>query len=173
MRALRMKWVSFSTAAFCVLLVADVVSADNDKDESGKGRDRYEREYEYEDDDRWEDAERGRHSSYVGNSGWRVGGGWEGRNGGFNAEVWGGSKYPRNRHYKGGHGGCQPGCGYSGYGHRRAYRIPAGHLPPPGACRVWLYDRPAGHQPPPTSCRQAERDAYHHGGEVIYGGVGH
>ncbi len=30
--------------------------------------------------------------------------------------------------------------------------IPAGHLPPPGSCRVWHLDRPAGHQPPPTSC---------------------
>src|SRR3546814_20037251 len=30
---------------------------------------------------------------------------------------------------------------------RRRYRrsaIPAGHLPPPGECRVWFYDRPAG-----------------------------
>lgn len=30
--------------------------------------------------------------------------------------------------------------------------IPAGHLPPPGECRVWLPDRPAGHQPPPERC---------------------
>ena len=30
--------------------------------------------------------------------------------------------------------------------------IPAGHLPPPGSCRVWYPDRPAGQQPPPTSC---------------------
>ncbi|MBB4477507.1 hypothetical protein [Rhizobium etli] len=55
--------------------------------------------------------------------------------------------------------------------HRRySYRIPRGHLPPPGSCRVWFYDRPAGHQPPPTSCREAQRSAYRYGGEVIWGG---
>ncbi len=55
--------------------------------------------------------------------------------------------------------------------HRRySYRIPRGHLPPPGRCRVWFYDRPAGHQPPPTSCRQAQRLAYRYGGRVIWGG---
>jgi hypothetical protein len=31
-------------------------------------------------------------------------------------------------------------------------RIPPGHSPPPGACRVWFLDRPPGHQPPPGSC---------------------
>lgn len=31
-------------------------------------------------------------------------------------------------------------------------RIPAGHYPPPGECRIWYADRPAGHQPPPTRC---------------------
>ena len=56
--------------------------------------------------------------------------------------------------------------------HRRdSYRIPRGHLPPPGLCRVWFYDRPAGHQPPPTKCRQAQRLAHHrYGGRVIWGG---
>jgi hypothetical protein len=32
------------------------------------------------------------------------------------------------------------------------YGIPAGHLPPPGACRVWYVGREPGQQPPPTSC---------------------
>jgi hypothetical protein len=49
-------------------------------------------------------------------------------------------------------------------------RIPAGHLPPPGSCRVWFDDRPAGHQPPPMSCRQARRYSYRYGGRVIWGG---
>ena len=31
-------------------------------------------------------------------------------------------------------------------------RIPNGHLPPPGECRLWYPDRPAGHQPPPYKC---------------------
>lgn len=32
--------------------------------------------------------------------------------------------------------------------------IPPGHLPPPGACRLWFIDRPPGHQPPPGPCAQ-------------------
>ena len=31
-------------------------------------------------------------------------------------------------------------------------RIPRGHRPPPGQCRVWFPDRPPGHQPPPSAC---------------------
>lgn len=53
---------------------------------------------------------------------------------------------------------------------RGGYRVPNGHLPPPGECRVWLPDLPPGQQPPPSSCRQAERDAYRYGGRVVYGG---
>lgn len=52
--------------------------------------------------------------------------------------------------------------------HPRSQGIPAGHLPPPGSCRVWYDDRPAGQQPPPTSCRDAERTARERGGRVIY-----
>ncbi len=33
-------------------------------------------------------------------------------------------------------------------------KVPPGHLPPPGKCRVWFPDRPAGHQPPPGSCHE-------------------
>ena len=32
------------------------------------------------------------------------------------------------------------------------FRIPPGHRPPPGSCRLWYRDRPAGHQPPPGDC---------------------
>lgn len=34
-------------------------------------------------------------------------------------------------------------------------RIPKGHLPPPGECKVWFPERPAGQQPPPQSCSSA------------------
>ena len=34
-------------------------------------------------------------------------------------------------------------------------RIPDGHLPPPGECRIWYPDRPAGQQPPPFKCGEA------------------
>ena len=53
------------------------------------------------------------------------------------------------------------------YRERYSRRVPAGHLPPPGSCRVWLRDRPAGHQPPPMSCRDARRYANRYGGRVI------
>jgi hypothetical protein len=33
--------------------------------------------------------------------------------------------------------------------------IPAGHLPPPGSCRVWYPGTPPGHQPPPQACHTA------------------
>ena len=46
--------------------------------------------------------------------------------------------------------------GNSSYFHRHGYsRIPNGHLPPPGECRIWYPDRPAGHQPPPFKCGKA------------------
>jgi len=34
----------------------------------------------------------------------------------------------------------------------RAERIPRGHLPPPGECRVWIPGLPPGQQPPPHRC---------------------
>lgn len=34
------------------------------------------------------------------------------------------------------------------------YRIPRGHLPPPGQCRIWFPGRSPGKQPPPGDCRQ-------------------
>lgn len=33
--------------------------------------------------------------------------------------------------------------------------IPRGHLPPPGACRIWYPGQPPGQQPPPLGCAQA------------------
>ena len=50
------------------------------------------------------------------------------------------------------------------------YRVPQGHLPPPGACRVWYPDRPPGRQPAPTDCALDQYEAARYGGRVIYGG---
>src|SRR5512145_959134 len=38
----------------------------------------------------------------------------------------------------------------------RYARVPPGHMPPRGQCRVWYSDRPPGHQPPPGDCRKLE-----------------
>ena len=32
------------------------------------------------------------------------------------------------------------------------YKIPPGHMPPPGKCRIWYPDSPSGKQPPPGDC---------------------
>lgn len=43
-------------------------------------------------------------------------------------------------------------------GPEHAYgRVPPGHLPPPGECRIWYPDRPPGHQPPPGDCWELRR----------------
>jgi hypothetical protein len=48
-------------------------------------------------------------------------------------------------------------------------RVPPGHLPPPGSCRLWYPDRPPGHQPPPRPCGSLLR-VRGGGGAVIIGG---
>ncbi len=53
----------------------------------------------------------------------------------------------------------------------RSQGIPPGHLPPPGACRVWYDNVPPGRQPPPVRCGEAERVASRsRNARVIYGG---
>jgi ABC-type Zn2+ transport system substrate-binding protein/surface adhesin len=48
-------------------------------------------------------------------------------------------------------------------------KVPPGHLPPPGECRIWFPDRPAGHQPPPGDCRELSRRVPH-GAVLVEGG---
>lgn len=72
--------------------------------------------------------------------------------------------------------------GYPGRGHGKAkgrrfrgsrgpvaHPIPPGHLPPPGACRIWYPGVPPGHQPPPVDCGYAYAHAPY-GSFVVSGG---
>ncbi len=57
-----------------------------------------------------------------------------------------------------------------GRGRKAMYdRVPKGHMPPAGMCRVWYDGVPPGHQPAATRCDIAESDAYYNGGRVLYG----
>lgn len=42
---------------------------------------------------------------------------------------------------------------------RSRLRVPPGHYPPVGQCRVWFPGRPPGHQPKPAACSRVERVA--------------
>lgn len=54
---------------------------------------------------------------------------------------------------------------------RTSDRIPPGHMPPPGMCRVWIDGVPPGRQPAPTDCATAYRTRPANA-RVIYGGDG-
>ena len=51
-------------------------------------------------------------------------------------------------------------------------RVPPGHRPPPGMCRVWIEGVPAGRQPAPTDCETAVRRRPP-GSQVIFGSEVH
>jgi hypothetical protein len=57
------------------------------------------------------------------------------------------------------------------YDSRTASRVPPGHLPPRGMCRVWVDGVAPGQQPPVTDCATAERERYRYGSQarVLYG----
>jgi len=57
---------------------------------------------------------------------------------------------------------------FHGYAASRTIRVPPGHMPPPGYCRVWYPGVPPGHQPPPEPCGRAFR-GYAYDGAVIIG----
>lgn len=46
--------------------------------------------------------------------------------------------------------------------------VPAGHVPPPGMCRVWVQGVPPSQQPAPTDCATAVRNRPSNG-RVIFG----
>jgi hypothetical protein len=47
-------------------------------------------------------------------------------------------------------------------------RVPPGHRPPPGMCRIWIDGVPPGQQPAPTDCANAVRNRPANG-RVIFG----
>ena len=49
----------------------------------------------------------------------------------------------------------------------RAAKVPPGHFPPPGQCRLWYPGRPPGKQPPPTRCNEL-RGAAGSGAFILY-----
>jgi len=51
---------------------------------------------------------------------------------------------------------------------RRTDKVPPGHEPPPGMCRIWIDGVPAGQQPAPTDCATAVRNRPANG-RVIFG----
>lgn len=60
-----------------------------------------------------------------------------------------GRRYPDDRDYPDRRGRGRDDDGYRGY---RTIRVPRGHYPPAGACRVWFEGRPPGRQPRATNC---------------------
>lgn len=44
---------------------------------------------------------------------------------------------------------------------RKTFRVPPGHMPRRGECRIWYYNRPPGHQPAPGPCRVLRRHVSH------------
>ena len=58
----------------------------------------------------------------------------------------------------------------TGRSNRTSSRVPPGHLPPRGLCRVWIDGVPPGQQPAVTDCTTAERMRYRYANSrVIYG----
>jgi len=49
-----------------------------------------------------------------------------------------------------------------------SFRIPPGHYPPRGQCRIWVPNRPPGQQSPPGACSDLERQVPA-GAYLVYG----
>jgi hypothetical protein len=52
---------------------------------------------------------------------------------------------------------------------RRLYKVPRGHYPRRGECRVWYQGRPPGHQPPSVRCGYL-RGRVPYGAFILYAG---
>lgn len=72
--------------------------------------------------------------------------------------TYGGYPYPTPRGPMGDVMVVGGGAGHKAKGHKlkgkkaRGLKVPPGHYPPPGHCRVWHPGRPPGHQPRPVRC---------------------
>lgn len=51
---------------------------------------------------------------------------------------------------------------------RASFRVPPGHLPPPGMCRAWVVGRPPGLQPRPDSCYRLFRSHWGPGVVILH-----
>ncbi len=56
---------------------------------------------------------------------------------------------------------------------RQRVRVPPGHMPPPGYCRLWYPGVPPGHQPRPERCERLFSARYLPPGAVIVGAPAH
>jgi hypothetical protein len=56
---------------------------------------------------------------------------------------------------------------------RERVRVPPGHMPPPGYCRLWYPGVPPGHQPRPERCERLFRARHLPPGAVIVGAPAH
>lgn len=174
MRTRHVGWILTTMAVACLLLITGSAYADKYKDESGHGKGRYAKRYDGDYDRHYDRGDDFRGYLYYDSASraWSGHVSWWGKIGGVGVRVDGSRGYYPAAGYP---APAYPPVRYYEPRHRHPWpwRIPAGHLPPPGACRVWYSDRPAGHQPPPTSCHRAEQQAHRYGGIVIYGGPRH
>lgn len=116
--------------AFGCLAILASAQADPDKNESGKKHERREHKEEY-----WDGP-------------CKVERKWE-KDGGYKEERKCEGERKGGREYR---------DAPDSYFHRQGYtRIPNGHRPPPGECRIWYPNLPAGQQPPPFKCDEARR----------------
>lgn len=128
---------SILTVLFAIALALHLPAlADEGKNESGKGRER--KEYRV-DEDSWK-------REYKGKDDYRKEKGRKEYSKDKDKDF---RKHYADDPYKYRRDGKRSYLHDHGYSH---LKIPPGHYPPPGECRIWYPDRPAGHQPPPFRC---------------------